>query len=145
MVTTTFMDISTIKPEIDCGNSSPGSRVEIILAAAKAGDKWAFAELCERCSPMVYRAIYRVLRNSADAEDALQDCFLRAYKGLGKFDERAAFSTWITRIGINSALSIIRKRRRCHEEPMYTALNDGDVWSKLDPPDKTMGPDEFYI
>jgi RNA polymerase sigma-70 factor (ECF subfamily) len=55
--------------------------------------------------------IYRITENWEDAKDALQDCLLSAYIHLESFDGRSSFSTWLTRIGINSALMLIRKRR----------------------------------
>lgn len=115
------------------------------MAAAKAGDKRAFVELCDRCSPMIYRAIYRIVKSPPDAEDALQDCFFRAYRALNSFDERATFSSWITRIGINSALTVLRRRRRNPEVSIYIGGGDTDTWIMFDPADKTMGPYEFYI
>ncbi len=57
----------------------------------------------------------RITRNRQDAEDALQDSLLRAFSHLNNFQERSSFSTWLTRIAINSALMILRKRRNCSE------------------------------
>jgi RNA polymerase sigma-70 factor, ECF subfamily len=116
------MDISDVKPELGGGSFHPGAHDGILVAAAKAGDQWAFAELCKRCSPMLYRTIYRIVSNPADTEDALQDCFLKAFRGLNNFDQRAAFSTWVTRIGINSALMILRKRNRYGGDSRYLRL-----------------------
>jgi len=53
----------------------------------------------------------RIMRNREDAEDAAQECFLNAFVHLKDFDGRSSFSTWLTRIAINSALMILRKRR----------------------------------
>lgn len=82
-----------------------------LVAAAQAGSPTAFAELQKLYSRPLYNTISGIVRNREDAEDALQDTFLRAYLSLGRFEGRSSFYSWITRIGINSALMILRKRR----------------------------------
>ena len=82
-----------------------------LVAAARSGSSAAFAELREIYAPRVYRKLVTITRNREDAEDALQDTFLRAYMALHTFEERSSFYTWITRIAINSALMILRRRR----------------------------------
>jgi RNA polymerase sigma-70 factor, ECF subfamily len=85
--------------------------IEQLVRAARSGSAAAFAELREIYAQRVYRKLLTITKNREDAEDALQDTFLRAYKALHTFEERSSFSTWVTRIGINSALMILRKRR----------------------------------
>src|SRR5271170_6062697 len=87
------------------------SRSKQLVADARSGSAAAFAELREIYAKRVYRKLLIITKNREDAEDALQDTFLRAYKALHAFEERASFSTWVTRIAINSALMILRKRR----------------------------------
>jgi RNA polymerase sigma-70 factor, ECF subfamily len=82
-----------------------------LVAAARSGSSAAFAELREIYARRVYMRILTMTKNREDAEDALQDTFLRAYVALHTFEERSSFYTWITRIAINSALMILRKRR----------------------------------
>src|SRR5271155_1557175 len=82
-----------------------------LVAAARSGSAAAFAELREIYAQRVYRKLLNITRNREDAEDALQDTFLRAYKALHAFEERASFYTWVTTIAINSALMILRRRR----------------------------------
>ncbi len=62
-------------------------------------------------APKLYRKVFAVLRNKEDAEDALQDSWFRAYRNLKSFEGRSSFSTWLTRIVVNSALMILRKNR----------------------------------
>lgn len=81
-----------------------------MLLAAKAGSHAAFDELQQTYSKKIYQRILSITRRE-DAEDALQDTFFRAYRALTTFEGRAKFSTWLTRIAINSALITIRKRR----------------------------------
>jgi RNA polymerase sigma-70 factor, ECF subfamily len=82
-----------------------------LVTAARSGSSAAFAELREIYAPRVYRKLVTMTKNREDAEDALQDTFLRAYVALHTFEERSSFYTWVTRIAINSALMILRRRR----------------------------------
>ena len=86
-----------------------------LLSTAKAGDADAFVELSRRYYRRVFQETFRITRNQQDAEDALQDSLLKAFSHLKDFEERSSFSTWLTRIAINSALMILRKRRNCFE------------------------------
>ena len=91
---------------------------EGLIAAAQSGHEWAFVELCTRSAKRAFSTIYSVTKNREDAEDALQDSMLRAFQHLRQFDGRSSFATWFTRIGINSALMILRKKRVRPETPM---------------------------
>jgi RNA polymerase sigma-70 factor (ECF subfamily) len=82
-----------------------------LVSAAMAGDLAAFTALCRLHSPRLFRSIRQITRNQEDAEDALQDAFMRAFVHLKSFDGRAQFATWLTRIALNSALMILRKRK----------------------------------
>jgi RNA polymerase sigma-70 factor (ECF subfamily) len=82
-----------------------------LVAAARSGSPAAFAELREIYAQRVYRKLLTITKNREDAEDALQETFLRAYLALHSFEERSSFYTWVMRIAINSALMILRKRR----------------------------------
>ncbi len=82
-----------------------------LVDAAKAGQSTAFATLCERYAQQLLRAAHRITRSREDAEDAVQDALLRAFVHLRQFDGRSSFATWLTRIAINSALMILRKKR----------------------------------
>lgn len=91
---------------------------EKLVAASKGGQTTAFVELCERHAKKMFGVIHRITRNREDAEDALQDSFLRAFVHIREFDGRSSFSTWVTRIAINSALMILRKKRTYSELPL---------------------------
>ena len=91
-----------------------------LITRSKTGDDAAFAELVQRNSPIVLRAIRRLLYNRADAEDVLQETLLKAFAKLESFDERSAFSTWLTRIGINNALMVLRRMRYRREVSLNT-------------------------
>ncbi|MCD4690228.1 sigma-70 family RNA polymerase sigma factor [bacterium] len=82
-----------------------------LVTAAKAGDSDAFGRLVERHETNVYGLCIKMLRNPEDAEDCLQEVFVKAYKALPTFREEARFSTWIYRIATNAALMRIRKKK----------------------------------
>lgn len=85
---------------------------ELIERVRGGGDDEAFRLLVERHSRAIYRSAYRITGNSADADDVVQETFLRAYRALERFDARAAFTTWIHRIAINCSLDLIDSRKR---------------------------------
>ena len=77
---------------------------------AEGSDSDSFRALVEEHSPMVFRLAYRMTGNASDAEDVVQETFLKAHRSLGGFDERARFGTWIYRIAVNAAIDLIRRR-----------------------------------
>ncbi len=84
---------------------------------ARLGNQQAFRVLVERHSRLVFRLAYRMTGNEQDAEDLVQESFLRAYKQLHNFDERAAFGTWLHRICVNCSLDLLRARKTRRSEP----------------------------
>src|ERR1051326_1866770 len=85
------------------------------VAKARSGDGDAFRALVERHSRSLFRLAFRMTGNQQDAEDVVQESFLRAYRQLDKFDERASFGTWLYRIVTNCALDLVRARKRRSE------------------------------
>ena len=83
---------------------------ELLVSAARSGDRNAFNELYARHSKKVLPRIYGITRNREDAEDVLQDAGLRAFLHFKTYEGRSSFQTWFTRIAINSALMVLRKR-----------------------------------
>ncbi len=81
------------------------------VAQALAGDQDAFRALVERHSGSLFRLAYRMTGNEHDAEEVVQETFLRAYRRLNRFESRASFGTWIYRIGVNCSLDLMRKVR----------------------------------
>jgi RNA polymerase sigma-70 factor, ECF subfamily len=94
-----------------------------LISTAKSGDVDAFAELSKRHHRKVFYETYRITQNWHDAEDAFQDSLLSAFSHLSHFQERSSFSTWLTRIAINSSLMILRKRRNGPEFSLDGADN----------------------
>jgi RNA polymerase sigma factor (sigma-70 family) len=85
---------------------------EYLLSSAKLGEHSAFMELSGRSMPKLLRVLNRITRNSEDAEDASQEALMKAFTHLKTFDGRSSFSTWLTRIAINSAFVTLRRRRK---------------------------------
>lgn len=81
------------------------------VALVRAGDSDAFRLLVERHSRKVFRLAIRLTGNRDDAEDIVQETFLRAYRGLNQFDERAVFTSWLYRIATNYALDLLRAKK----------------------------------
>jgi RNA polymerase sigma-70 factor (ECF subfamily) len=103
-----------------------------LVQAAQSGDHEAFAELCRRHSQVARKRILAMVRHQEDAEDAMQETLLRAYANLGRFRQSCKFSTWITAIGINAALTVIRKRKSRRESDIEPYDPDKQAWDIAD-------------
>jgi RNA polymerase sigma-70 factor (ECF subfamily) len=82
------------------------------VALARDGNSDAFRGLVERHSRAVFRVAQRMTGNAQDAEDVVQETFLKAYKQLSRFESRANFGTWLHRIAVNCSIDLIRSRPR---------------------------------
>jgi RNA polymerase sigma-70 factor (ECF subfamily) len=99
------------------------STEDFSLEALKKGDRVEFARLTDTYYEMIYRLALRMLQNPQDAEDVLQETFIKAYSHLKNFDGRSNVSTWLYRIATNEALMMIRRRKLeslSIEEPVQT-------------------------
>jgi RNA polymerase sigma-70 factor, ECF subfamily len=121
---------------------APASTDEVLVAAAKLGDTQAFLELWTRHTSRVFKTIYRITGNREDAEDAIQDVWMKAHLHLNTFDGRAQFTTWLTRIAINSSLMILRRKRVRPEISMD--IRDSDTWQPWEIADQTKSVEELY-
>jgi RNA polymerase sigma-70 factor, ECF subfamily len=83
----------------------------LLVGAAKSGDAAAFEELVNRYERKIFRLTMNITRNREDAEDSMQEAFLKAYSHLNTFQEDSRFYTWLVRIAANEALMRLRKRR----------------------------------
>src|ERR1700675_4913867 len=97
-----------MRPSVETSIESDAIAVERTLA----GDRDAFRVLVERHSHNVFRLAYRMTGNQHDAEEVVQEAFLRAYQKLGQFAARANFGTWVYRIAANYAIDRLRKRQK---------------------------------
>lgn len=97
-----------------------------LVAQAKAGDQNAFGELVSRYERKIYRLAKNITRNDEDAEDVLQDAFLKAYSHLDNFKGDSKFYTWIVRIAVNEALMRLRKRKTDRSVPLDEPMDLGE-------------------
>src|SRR5216684_4804193 len=109
-----------------------GTKEASLLATAKSGGTAALDALYRAHAGKLFRTVHRITRNFEDAEDAVQDSLLRAFIHLKSFDGRSTFSTWLTRIGINSALMILRKNRNSREISAHAPGVDEALWEITD-------------
>src|ERR1700686_4305581 len=109
---------------------------------AQSGDSDAFRLLVEQHSRAVFRLAFRMTGNEQDAEDVVQETFLRAYRQLDKYEARASFSTWLYRIASNYSLDLIRMRKR-HEDKRERGSDQDqrDILQSI--PMDTPGPDRI--
>ena len=91
------------------------------VALARDGDSEAFRALVERHSRAVFRLAHRMTGNASDAEDVVQETFLKAYRQLSRFESRANFGTWVHRIAVNCSIDLIRARP--HREAGHDAAD----------------------
>ena len=97
-----------------------------LVAQAKAGDQGAFSELVNHYERKIYRLAKNITRNDEDAEDVLQDAFLKAYTHLDNFKGDSKFYTWIVRIAVNEALMRLRKRKTDRSVPLDEPVELGE-------------------
>jgi len=130
-----------------CSNRGDGlcclSESELI-AAAKDGKSEAFEALVQPHSKKILSAIRRITRNREDAEDALQDALLKAFTHIKSFDGRAKFSTWLTRIAINSAFMTVRKNSSALASRLE-AFDDIERRALEEFPDHAPNPEAAYV
>jgi RNA polymerase sigma-70 factor (ECF subfamily) len=99
--------MGAIQPKL----GEPTSEELVLVQAAKAGDDSAFEQLVRRYDRNVFRIAQHITQNREDAEDVVQEAFLKAYGNLGQFQGQSKFYTWLVRIAVNEALMKLRRRR----------------------------------
>jgi RNA polymerase sigma-70 factor (ECF subfamily) len=97
-----------------------------LVARAKAGDMDAFSELVQHYDRRVFRMAKQITQNDDDAEDVLQESFLKAYSHLADFQGNSKFYTWLVRIAVNEALMKLRKRRSDRTVPLDDPIDTGE-------------------
>jgi RNA polymerase sigma factor (sigma-70 family) len=118
---------------------------EVLVSMAKSGDGSAYAELSRRHSNKSFHAALRITKSYQDAEDALQNSLLQAFIHIKTFQGKSTFSTWLTRITMNSALMILRKR---YNNPAISldSNNDSAGFYRFPEPQSPMeDPENHYI
>jgi RNA polymerase sigma factor (sigma-70 family) len=139
-----LMESSGLQNEISVNFVGRAATDETLVAASRQGDHSSFMELWTRHSNRAFKMVYRITGNRDDAEDAIQEAWMKAYMHLNTFDGRAKFSTWLTRIAINSALMTLR-RKRAHPETSMDWSADGETWQQWEMADKRANVEEHYV
>src|SRR5260370_16031294 len=116
-----------------------------LVAGAKIGDAAAFELLVQRHERKILSLAQRMTRNREDAEDVVQQSFQKAFVHLKNFEGESLFSTWLTRIAINEALMLLRRRRGSREVPIAESNTEDETALPLDIPDAGPNPEDSYL
>jgi RNA polymerase sigma-70 factor (ECF subfamily) len=108
--------------------SNPAGREKELLASALSGHPESFEALVNLYERRIYQIAYRIVENAQDAEDVLQETFLKAFANLHRFRGESSFYTWTVQIAVNAALQRVNKRRK---RPTVSLDNDGDEEEKF--------------
>ncbi len=111
----------------------PGQEAGLVRAA-QGGDEAAFAEIVHHFQRRVYRVAYALTRNAADADDLAQETFVRAYQAIGRFRVGEPMYPWLSRITVNLAYSLFRRRRRRPETAIEPLVEAGRQFGVEDDP-----------
>jgi len=137
--------MSTAPPPLENTNEE-----QALVERAKAGDPQAFSRLVDKYERKIFRLAKHITQNDEDAEDVLQESFLKAYSNLDNFQMQSKFYTWLVRIAVNEALMKLRKRKsdrsvsldEPHETEEDTVTREIAVWD--DDPEKKFSRDELH-
>ena len=107
-------------------SSLAGIDESTLVTQTRAGDARAFAELVRRYEAKIFRLAQHITQNREDAEDVLQETFLKAYEHLDQFQGNSKFYTWIVRIAVNQALMKLRRRKTDKSVSLDEAIDTGE-------------------
>jgi RNA polymerase sigma-70 factor (ECF subfamily) len=112
------------------------------IRAVLAGDVEAYRSLVLRHTAMVFRVAFRITANPSDADEVVQEAFLRAYQKLPSFQSQATFATWVYRIAVNCAFDLVSRRER---QPSFRDIHDAGQEPIPDHPDPAAGPEQQLL
>ncbi len=115
-----------------------------LVQAAKGGDLEAFSQLVNRYDRNVFRIAQHITHNEEDAQDVVQDAFLKAYQNLGQFQGNSKFYTWLVRIAVNEALMKLRKRRTDRTVSLDEDVETEDGTMPREVADWSPNPEQLY-
>jgi RNA polymerase sigma-70 factor (ECF subfamily) len=107
-------------------SSLAGTDEMVLLSQAREGDTQAFGELVRRYESKIFRLAQHITQNREDAEDVLQETFLKAYEHLGQFQGQSKFYTWVVRIAVNQALMKLRRRKTDKSVSLDETIDTGE-------------------
>src|SRR6266478_2737414 len=141
-----------VMDRVDGGNATSSSSDRLVaaedaalVAGAKTGDARAFELLVQRHEGKIFSLAQRMTRNREDAEDVVQQSFQKAFIHLKKFEGESLFSTWLTRIAINEALMLLRRKRGSREVPLAESTTEDETALPLDIPDAGPNPEDSCL
>jgi len=126
------------------GVRQPHPSEDHLVNEAQSGNEQAFVELVQRYKRPLERTIYRVVRNRQDTEDIVQETLLSAYRHLSGFRGNCSFYSWVTRIGINNSLMLLRKRKSRPEISFYPLTSESKTFEIPENPDLSPNPEQMY-
>ena len=132
--------METIQPKVD----EPVSEELMLVNAARGGDIGAFEQLVRKYDRNVFRIANHITQNREDAEDVVQDAFLKAYQNLGQFQGQSKFYTWLVRIAVNEALMRLRRRRPERMVSLDEDINTGEDTIPREVADWAPNPEQLY-
>src|SRR5205085_7906342 len=132
--------MTAIQPKV----SEPVSEEMALVHAAKGGDVGAFEELVRRYDRNVFRIAQHITQNREDAEDVVQEAFLKAYQNLARFQENSKFYTWLVRIAVNEALMKLRRRRTGKLVSLDEEIDTGEDTVTREVADWSPNPEQLY-
>src|SRR5437763_6549854 len=116
-----------------------------IVAQVLAGDREAFRLLVERHTRSIYSVAYRMTENQQDAEEIVQETFLRAYKSLGRFELRSSFSTWLYRIAVNRSLDFLKAKKMNSSQQISESPGSEENDRAIQLPVTAPGPERLLL
>jgi RNA polymerase sigma-70 factor (ECF subfamily) len=116
-----------------------------VVAQVLAGDKEAFRLLVERHTRSIHSVAYRMTGNEQDAEEILQETFLRAYKSLRSFELRSTFSTWLYRIAVNRCLDFLKAKKMTDTQQVSIQQGTQEDEKEIQLPASNPGPDRILL
>jgi RNA polymerase sigma-70 factor (ECF subfamily) len=137
--------ISGAKTTSSSANRLVAEKDASLVAAAKARDTRAFELLVERNERKIFSMAHRITRNREDAEDVVQQSFQKAFIHLRKFEGKSLFDTWLTRIAINEALMLLRRKRWSREVSIEESSMKAESALPLDFLDSAPNPEDSCL
>jgi RNA polymerase sigma-70 factor, ECF subfamily len=116
-----------------------------VVAQVLAGDKEAFRLLVERHTRSIHSVAYRMTGSEQDAEEMLQETFLRAYKSLPSFELRSTFSTWLYRIAVNRCLDFLKAKKMTDTQQISIQYGTEEEETEIQLPASNPGPDRLLL
>jgi RNA polymerase sigma-70 factor (ECF subfamily) len=141
--TATIRDAGSIGMLGHPGVRQPQTSEDDLLNEAMSGNDQAFVELFQRYSGPLKQTIFRIVQNHQDTEDVVQETMLSAWRHLNGFRGNCRFYTWVTRIGINKSLMLLRKRKVRPEVLSFQIPSESNTIEVLEHPDVSPNPEQL--